>query len=372
MIGVMESGHPRRVVIAAFPGIQALDLTGPHEVFALANRFAPRGEGQGPPYAIEVVAGAVGDDLLLSTSSGLRIGVGRRIGPRAGAADRGIDTVMVAGGEGTVDAMQDDALVGWLRAVAPTCRRVTSVCSGAYVLAAAGLLDGRRATTHWSECERFQLVFPDVRVEPDPIFVRDGNVFTSAGITAGMDLSLALVEEDLGREVALEVSRWLVMFVQRSGGQSQFSSQLADQLADRHPLRELQGWIVDHLDEDLSVAALAARVAMSPRHFARVFSEEVGTTPARYVEGLRVEHARRLLERTDRSIEAIARAAGFGTAETMQRSFRRRVHTTPGDYRRHFVRIDAVASTPSSRSAVTSNTVTSSTVTSSTVGAHHV
>jgi transcriptional regulator GlxA family with amidase domain len=362
-----EHGPPtRRVTMVAFPGIQALDLTGPHEVFAMANRFARRAPGSVPPataapgpgnlpYEIEVVAADVGDDRSLRTSSGLRIGVDRRIGPRPTAVDRTIDTVMIVGGEGTVGAVADEGLVGWVRAVAPGCRRITSVCSGAYVLAVAGLLDGRRVTTHWSECEHLQALFPDIDVEADPIFVRDGNVVTSAGITAGMDLALSLVEEDLGREVALEVSRWLVMFVQRSGGQSQFSTQLADQLADRHPLRELQGWIVDHPGEDLSVAVLAARVAMSPRHFARVFGEEVGTTPARFVEGVRVEHARRLLESTDRSIAAIARAAGFGTAETMQRSFRRRVHTTPGDYRRHFTRnLTRNHAVPSPRSSATS------------------
>ena len=203
MIGDMASGQTRRVVIVVFPGIQSLDLTGPHEVFAMANVQAEQTGGspqsssqplpRSLPYEIEVVAHDVGDDLALRTSSGLRIGVDRRVGPAMVTADKGIDTLMVAGGAGTVGAIADKALVHWLRAVAPTCRRITSVCSGAYVLATAGLLDGRRATTHWSECERFQSLFPDVRVEPDPIFVRDGNVVTSAGITAGMDLALALV-----------------------------------------------------------------------------------------------------------------------------------------------------------------------------------
>jgi transcriptional regulator GlxA family with amidase domain len=339
-----------RITIVAYPGIQILDVTGPHEVFALANRFAAEltPERPGPPYEIELVArradarprgGGRGDHLTIRSSSGLTLGLDRLVTPAARApADTGMDTIVVVGGEGTVEAVVDGELLAWLRAVAPGCRRVASVCSGAFILAAAGLLDGRRATTHWSECATLAALFPAVTVDPDPIFVRDGNVVTSAGITAGMDLALALVEEDLGRELALAVSRWLVMFVQRPGGQSQFSSQLAAQLADRRPLRELQGWMADHLAADLSVAALAARVAMSPRHFARVFRGEIGVTPAQYVEGQRVELARRLLETTDRSIEQVARDAGFGTVETLQRSFRRRVHTSPGDYRRLFTR----------------------------------
>jgi transcriptional regulator GlxA family with amidase domain len=272
------------------------------------------------------------------------VGVHRTVDPAAlTAADRSIDTVVVAGGEGTAQAMFDETLLGWLRAVAPGCRRVASVCSGTFILAAAGLVDGRRVTTHWSECDTLQRLFPSLTVDPDPIFVRDGRVATSAGITAGMDLALALVEEDLGRDVALTVSRWLVMFVQRPGGQSQFSSQLAAQLADRRPLRDLQGWIADHLADDLSVTALAERVAMSPRHFTRVFRAEVGVTPATYVERQRVELARRLLETTDRSIEQIAGDAGFGTVETLQRAFRRGVHTTPRDYRRLFTRAPGAA-----------------------------
>jgi transcriptional regulator GlxA family with amidase domain len=261
------------------------------------------------------------------------------VSPRAiDRRDRTIDTLMVVGGQGTADAFRDRDLLDWVAAVAPRCRRVTSVCSGSFVLAAAGLLDGRRVTTHWSECDLLQRLYPSLVVEPDPIFVRDGSVATSAGITAGMDLALALVEEDLGRDLALAVSRWLVMFVQRPGGQSQFSSQLAAQVADRAPLRELQAWIADHPDDDCCVAALAARVAMSPRHFARVFREEVGTTPAQYVEDVRVELVRRLLETTDRAVEQIARDAGFGTVETLQRAFRRALGTTPTEYRRHFRR----------------------------------
>jgi transcriptional regulator GlxA family with amidase domain len=349
--------NPRRLSIVVYPEVQALDVTGPHEVFAMANRMAtdpPAGSGltathptDVPPYVLEVVAAQtdVADPPgAVRCSSGLAIVVDRLVGGGRqviASADRDIDTVMVAGGQGTVQASVDRRLLTWLVGVAPSCRRVASVCSGAFVLAAAGLLDGKRATTHWSECETLRELFPRVQVEDDPIFVRDGKVSTSAGITAGMDLALAFVEEDLGRELALAVSRWLVMFVQRSGGQSQFSLQLAAQLANREPLRDLQAWIIDHPDQDLRVAALAERAAMSPRHFARVFREEVGLTPAQYVEQVRVEVARRLLESTDRSLQQVALGAGFGTVETLKRAFHRSIQTTPRAYRRHFTRSGA-------------------------------
>jgi transcriptional regulator GlxA family with amidase domain len=363
----LTGARPKRVTIVTYPGVQVLDVTGPHEVFALANRFAtdpPIESGiiqarcPGPPYEIELVARSTdrpGGPATRTTpptpttptttaSSGLTLQVDRVIGGTATSPDERdhtIDTVIVAGGSGTGDAALDPDLLGWLVAVAPRCRRVASVCSGAFILAAAGLLDGRRATTHWSSCHLLQQLFPEVVVEFDPIFVRDGPIVTSAGITAGMDLALALVEEDLGRDLALAVSRWLVMFVQRPGGQSQFSSQLAAQLAERQPLRELQVWMADHPGEDLSVPRLAARVGMSQRHFARVFRDDIGVTPAQYVENVRVEVARRLLETTDRAIEHVAADAGFGTVETMQRAFQRRVHTTPRNYRYHFTRSGA-------------------------------
>ena len=313
-----------------YPDVQVLDVTGPHEVFALAHRFRPIGD---PGYAVELLAADAG---AMRASSGLTLVADRVLGRPTAKANEAIDTVVVAGGGGTADAAVDDRLLEWLRGVEPTCRRMTSVCSGAFILAAAGLLDGKRATTHWSECDRLARYYPEVEVEADPIFVRDGKIATSAGITAGMDLALALVEDDLGRDASLQVARWLVMFVQRSGGQSQFSSQLAGQLAERAPLRELQTWMADHPDADLSVPALSARVAMSDRNFARVFRREVGTTPAAYVEQVRCEAARRLLETTDRTVDDIARACGFGTTETLQRTFQRLVSVSPRRYRRHF------------------------------------
>ena len=320
----------RRVTFVAYPQLQVLDLTGPWEAFAIANRFAPAG----PAYDLEVVAA---DSEPLRTSGGLAIVPDRVLGSPRSRANRSIDTLVVPGGEGTEAAAFDESLRAWIAAVAPGCRRIVSVCSGAFLLAGAGLLDGRRATTHWSECDTLARFFPEVTVEADPIFVRDGNVATSAGITAGIDLALALVEEDLGRDLALEVARWLVMFLRRPGGQAQFSAQLDAQVAERNELADLQAWIVDHPDADLGVAALAGRVGMSERNFARVFAREVGTTPADYVERVRVEAARRLLETTAEPVATVARRCGYGSPDTFQRAFTRQLGVTPRDYRRRFV-----------------------------------
>ena len=210
------------------------------------------------------------------------------------------------------------------------------MCSGAFLLAEAGLLDGRRATTHWDACAALAARYPSVRVEPDPIFVRDGRVYTSAGVTAGMDLALALVEEDCGRELALAVARRLVFFLKRPGGQSQFSAQLSAQIAEREQLRDLQSWIVEYPEADLSVEALARRVAMSPRNFARVFAREAGITPARFVERVRVEAARRRLVESTSNVDSVAEACGFGSAETLRRAFLRSVHVSPAAYRNRF------------------------------------
>jgi transcriptional regulator GlxA family with amidase domain len=232
--------------------------------------------------------------------------------------------------------MTDPDLLAWLGEAAGRSRRVTSVCSGSLILAAAGLLDGRRATSHWSTCDLLARLHPTVDVEPDRIYVRDGHVWTSAGVTAGMDLALALVEDDHGPALALDVARQLVLFTRRAGGQSQFSPQLAAVRTDNEPLRAVLRHVAEHLDDDLSVPALAARAAMSPRTFARAFRAEVGTTPAAFVQASRVEAARRLLEASALGTAEIARSCGFGTVETMHRAFRRTVHTTPGQYRRAF------------------------------------
>ena len=285
----------RRVVIVMYPGVQPLDVVGPGEVFHAAARLDP------PGYAVEFVApekGPVG-----SSTVGL-------VADRSLRGCRGpIDTLIVAGGTGVVDASADPATVSWLRSAAARSRRVCSVCSGAFLLAEAGLLDGRRATTHWAGCERLAELYDAITVERDPIFVRDEHVYTSAGVTAGMDLALALVEDDLGPEVALAVAQLLVVFLKRPGGQSQFSGVLSVQQASRPALRELQAWIAGHLDEDLSDAALAARAHLSERSFARALRAEVSKTPAVYAELLRVERARALLEDGAESTSALPRTA---------------------------------------------------------------
>lgn len=313
----------RRIVVLAFPDVQALDVTGPTEVFAMAEREHP---------------GTYGIELVTASEAPFRTSSGLRLTPEMAteACQGSIDTLLVAGGRGVRAANEDEGLISWLRLAARRSRRIGSVCTGAFLLARAGLLDGRRATTHWSACAALRRTYPTIEVESDPIFVRDGNVYTSAGVTAGIDLALALVEEDLGSAAALGVARELVLFIRRPGGQAQFSAGLAVQSAQRPSLRTLQGWIADHLNADLSVTALADRSFMSQRNFARVFTGEVGMTPAAYVESLRLERARALLESSDAQLEEVAARCGFGTVETLRRTFGRRLNVSPSDYRSRF------------------------------------
>lgn len=320
---------PRRVAILAFDNGQALDAVGPYEVFAGATEALRRQRARDRGYKVEFVGRA---KRAIRHDSGLCIVPDRALSE----LPRDLDTLVVAGGRGAREAAKNPALVRAVAAAARRARRVTSVCTGAFVLAAAGLLDGRRATTHWAYCDALAEAYPAVIVEREPIFVRDGAVWTSAGVTAGIDLALAIVEEDLGRELAMLVARWLVMFVRRSGGQSQFSAQLTLQAADRAPIRELQTWIVEHPDQALDVPAMARRVAMSVRHFSRVFRGEVGIAPAAYVERVRLETSRRLLETTGLPIERVAEAAGFGTPESLRRAFARGVGLSPREYRARF------------------------------------
>jgi transcriptional regulator GlxA family with amidase domain len=312
-----------RVVILAFEGVQSLDVTGPAEAFSLATRYC------GGEYAIELVTP---DGRCARSPSGLRLSADSAIAQATGP----IDTLVVAGGVGAFAMAKDERVVAWVREAAGRARRVCSVCTGAFILGAAGLLDGRRATTHWDSCQRLAQRHPAVTVEPDTIFVRDGNVFTSAGVTAGMDLALALIEDDLGAEAALRTAQSLVLFVRRPGGQSQFSAQLQAGPARREPLRDVQAHIAEQPAADLSVPALAARAFMSERNFARAFRAETGMTPAVYVEIARVERARRELETTDLPIEAVAAGCGFGTVETMRRASARRVGVNPSAYRERF------------------------------------
>ncbi|MFF3124846.1 GlxA family transcriptional regulator [Streptomyces sp. NPDC057908] len=310
----------RSVLVVLFDGVQSLDVTGPVEVFAGASRF--------PGAGYELRTASL-DGAPVRTSSGLTLV------PDGGLADtEPPHTLLVPGGEGT--RTPDPALVDWLRDHAAHAERLVSVCTGALLLAAAGLLDGHRVTTHWTVCEHLARSYPAVEVDPDPIFVRDGRLATSAGVTAGIDLALALVEEDHGRDIALTVARHLVVFLRRPGNQAQFSVQLTAQTARREPLREVQHWITEHPGDDLSVEALAARARLSPRHFARAFQAETGLTPGRYVDRVRLEHARRLLEDTTDGVTGISRACGYGTPEAMRRAFTKALGTAPAEYRRRF------------------------------------
>jgi transcriptional regulator GlxA family with amidase domain len=331
--------HPaatRRVCMLAYDGANSLDVVGPLEVFSTATRYLELEDPAAPaPYAIEILAAKRG---LVRTFAGIAL-----LAERPYADVRaGIDTLLVAGGD-TRGLLDDAVLLRWLRRMQPRVRRLGSVCTGAFILAAAGLLAGKRATTHWRWADALAAGFPEVQVEADALYVRDGNVYTSAGVTSGMDLALALVEEDLGQRLALEVARGLVLFLKRPGGQSQFSSHLAAQAVPRGPLKDLPEWIVDHLDEDLTIECLAERVAMSPRNFARVFLREMGVTPAKFVERARVERARRSLEETRRSMDEVAGECGFGSAERMRRTFRRHLRVVPHDYRKRFERVRTVA-----------------------------
>ncbi|WP_042396931.1 GlxA family transcriptional regulator [Streptacidiphilus carbonis] len=309
----------RDVLIVLFEGVQSLDVSGPAEVFA----------GAGVRDGSYRVTTAAAGGAAVRCSSGLRL-----------LPDRDLDlvepphTLLVPGG--TATARPDPGLVRRIGELAVGAERVVSVCTGAFLLAEAGLLAGRRATTHWAYADSLARRFPDVEVDPDPVFVRDGPVCTSAGVTAGIDLALALVEEDLGRETALLVARHLVVFLRRPGGQAQFSTQLATQSAERDVLREVQHYITTRPDADLSVEALADRAALSPRQFARAFTAQVGRTPGRYVDAARLEEARRRLEDSADGVEQIARACGYGTAESMRRAFVRTLSVSPAEYRRRF------------------------------------
>jgi transcriptional regulator GlxA family with amidase domain len=319
----------RQVVILTFPGIQSLDLTGPLEVLAGASQLIHATGRRDRHYEVAILSS---DGAPLHTSSGLMITPHGRLRD----APASIDTLIVPGGPGTREALADRALIRWLARASAGARRTASVCTGAFLLAQAGLLDGRRATTHWTAAAALARLYPGVEVDPEPIFVRDGRIWTSAGVTAGMDLALALVEEDLDRQAALAIARRLVLFLRRPGNQSQFSAALTAQEPERESLRESLRFVAENLADDHSVEAMATRAHMSPRHFARAFRAETGLTPARYVELVRLEAARMRLEDSSEPVAAVAAACGFGTAETMRRAFLRALGVAPAEYRRRF------------------------------------
>jgi transcriptional regulator GlxA family with amidase domain len=316
----------RNIDVLTFPGVQLLDVTGPFQVFASANDIV-EAAGGARPYRLRLMAEDGG-----GVTSGA--GVGLATGPLS-RHDEAIDTLIIPGGSGVEAVAANPALLDWLRQRAIVARRVASVCTGAFVIAAAGILDGRRATTHWKFAARLAQRYPAIRVEPDPIFLCDDAVWTSAGVTAGIDLALALVEADLGRPVALAVARYLVVFLKRPGGQAQFSAALALQTAE-DKFGALHDWINDHLGGELSLSVLAEQAGMSERSFSRHYAEATGQTPARAIERLRVEAARHMLSESRVAIKRVAQRCGFGSEETMRRSFLRLVAVTPQDYRSRF------------------------------------
>ena len=317
----------RKVLIVGFPGVQGLDLVGPFEVFTSASlALAAQGkEGYQP-----VVASV--DGRPVTTETGLTFAAVELPDP-----SEPVDTLILPGGRGVHAARQDPRVIDWVVAAAPQARRVVTVCTGAFLAAQAGLLDGCRATTHWAYTDRLAREFPEIDVDPDPIFVRSSaTVWTAAGVSAGIDLALALVEDDHGTEVAQTVARWLVLYLRRPGGQTQFAAPVWVARARREPIRAVQDAVESEPGGAHSIGELARRAAMSPRHFTRVFTDEVGEAPGAYVDRVRTEAARRQLEQTDDTVVAIAARCGFGTPETMRRNFIRRIGVSPDQYRKTF------------------------------------
>jgi transcriptional regulator GlxA family with amidase domain len=322
------SDQPRPIHILAFPNVQLLDVSGPLQVFASAN--VQMLENNLPaPYVPMVIAKENGS--VVSSA-----GLGLHTHPLPHTPS---DTLIIAGGRGVHTALLDQGLLQWVHTQAASARRVASVCTGAFMLAEAGVLDGHRVVTHWDSCDELARRYPALQVDPEPIFINEEALWTSAGVTAGIDLALAMVEADLGRNIALAVARDLVVFLKRPGGQSQFSTALSMQQATRGQdsrFGDLHAWILDNLASDLSVATLAAQVGMSERSFVRHYRAHTGNTPARAIEQLRVEAARRLLGDSALPIKRIADRCGFGTEETLRRSFLRAVSVTPQAYRERF------------------------------------
>jgi transcriptional regulator GlxA family with amidase domain len=323
------SGKPRTVLFVAFPDMGLLDLTGPQTVFWAASKALAE---QGLPGYLRHTVSL--DGGLVQTAEGVAL----QTSPLAAFTRIRVDTVIVPGSPNIEDVLaRSEQLVSWLRRKAKAARRTASVCSGTFLLAQAGLLHGRRAATHWAMCDRLREHFPSIEVDRDALFVREGSVWTSAGVSAGIDLALALVEADHGHDIAMKVARELVIFLKRPGGQSQFSEVLRSQTKDTAAFDELHLWIAGNLgQDDLTVEAMAERASMSPRNFARVYKQKTGRTPAKAVEVLRLEAARRLLEESKRNVDQIARMCGFGNEERMRVTFQRNLSTSPRDYRKRF------------------------------------
>ena len=327
--GPLHNGTERRILIVVVPPVRTLDLFGPLEVFNDANRLY----GRGPTYKINIISGGDSRVVLSHTATPVHTDLTFREyrGP--------VDTLLVAGVDTDRPIRYEHGFLDWLRDHCQKSRRFGSICTGALILAKAGLLDGRHAATHWNWCNELEQDYPKVTVERDPIYVRDGNCYTSAGVTAGIDLALALVEEDLGRSIALQVARMMLVFLVRQGGQSQFSATLAAQACEDRRLADLIAWLPDNIQRSLPIDKLAQAVGMSPRNFARLFRQQLGKTPGKHLEDLRLEAARRQLESTSRTLGEVAAATGFGSAEVLRRVFNRRLGVTPVRYRTTFGRI---------------------------------
>jgi transcriptional regulator GlxA family with amidase domain len=311
----------RRVVISGPPPVQILDVTGPLEVFSSCADYHV------------VIASPEGTDQL-KTSQGLALAGALPLSQIEGP----IDTLVIAGGPGAESGSYDPEYLRWIADAATESRRVASICTGAFLLAAAGLLDGKRAVTHWKHCDRLAREFPKIKVQADPIFLRDGSIYTSAGITSGIDLCLALVEEDHGHQAALDIARQLVMFLVRPGGQAQYSHMLSRQAITSEPLRELQVYMLENLKSNLSVEALAERIGMSPRHFSRVCLREMNMNPGQFVDRMRVEAAQQMIDSSSLGLKEIADQCGFASADTMRRAFQRTIGITAAEYTQRFKR----------------------------------
>jgi transcriptional regulator GlxA family with amidase domain len=324
------SAGRRRVVAVAVPKSDPLELIGPVEVLVTTNIILQQaGLSETLGYDIEVVAPQTG---TVFSWNGMKL-----VAEKSFKQVRGpVDTLLVQALDWNEESLRDRKFVDWLGRTGKKVRRCCAICTGAYLLAEAGLLENRRATLHWAWAEDLQARYPNIQVEPDPIFIKDDHIYTSAGATAGLDLMLALVEEDFGRDVALKVAQFMVLFLKRPGNQAQFSAQLSSNLAEKDSIRDVQAWIVDHLDEDLSVETLAENTNMSPRNFSRVFTREVGTTPGRYVEQARLERARQYLEESKLPVGRVASTCGYGTSEAMRLAFVRRLGIAPREYRQRF------------------------------------
>jgi transcriptional regulator GlxA family with amidase domain len=309
----------RKIVITGPPPVQVLDVTGPLEVFSNA-----------PDYEIEIAN--PGRERTLQTNRGVVLADATPITEVHGP----IDTLVIVGGPGAESGSYDADFIAWIAKAARQSRRVASICTGAFLLAEAGLLEGRQAVTHWSFCERLAREYAEVVVRPEPIYLRDGSIYTSAGITAGIDLSLALVEEDHGHEAALRIARFLVMFLVRPGGQAQYSHMLSHQAIALQPLRELQVWMLEHIHEEITVESLAERMSMSARHFTRVCLREMGMNPGQFVDRMRVEAAQQMIDSSACGLKEIAGACGFKSADAMRRSFVRILGVTAGEYASRF------------------------------------